>query len=232
MTLLLETPGWLVLWYMRRCGPVLSAFNQGRKQNLWDCTGILTFEFVSNATGKPGSFISITVFYETFCLLRDIPSFYSRLQGSFANQIGSPGFSHHDAAGRLQGVTWMSVWHLLLAPEIFPLASAGSLNWSFPDVDDLILLLLRKKKTWESSVLKPLYKGQRSWQGGHAIPETINTLPYDSVHGLATTHIDTCLICRRWQDLGWEGGQGQQTGWETGICYNVCQYRLWGAMII
>lgn len=145
MTLLLETPGWLVLWYMRQCGPVLSAFNQGRKQNLWDCTGILTFEFVRNATGKPGSFISTTVFYETFCLLQHIPSFYSKLQGSFANQIGSPGFSHHDAAGRLQGVAWMSVWHLLLAPEIFPLASTGSLNWSFPDVDDLILLLLRKK---------------------------------------------------------------------------------------
>lgn len=38
-------PGWLVLWYMRQYGPVLSAFNQGRKQNLWDCTGIAGIEF-------------------------------------------------------------------------------------------------------------------------------------------------------------------------------------------
>lgn len=81
-------------------------------------------------------------------------------------------------------------------------------------------------------MLKPFYKGQRSWQGGHTTLETINTLPYDSVHGLATTHIDTCLICRRWQDLDWEGGQGQWTGRETGICYTVCQYSLWGALII
>lgn len=170
-------------------------------------------------------------FYETFCLLQDVPNFYSKLWGSFANQIGSLAFSHLDAAGWLQGVTWMSVWHLLLASEIFSVSSGGSFNRSFPDVDSIILLLLRKKKL-NSSVLKALYKGQRSCQGGHATLETINTLPYDSVHGLATTHIDTCLICRRWQDLGWEGGQGQQTGREMGICYTVYQYSLWGAMII
>lgn len=45
MTLLLEMPGWLVLQYMRQYGPVLSAFNQGRKQNLWDCTCIAGKEF-------------------------------------------------------------------------------------------------------------------------------------------------------------------------------------------
>lgn len=229
-------PGWLVLWYMRQCGPVLSAFNQSRNQNLWDCTGIAGEEFTPlnllemQLANLGHLHIPTTVFYEMFCLSQDVPSFYSRLQGSFANLVGSPGFSHLDAAGWLQVVTWMSVWHLLLAPEIFSLASAASFSWSFSDVDSILLLLLRKKLN--SSVLKPLYKGRRSCQGGHAILETINTLPYDSVHGLATTHIDTCLVCRRWQDLGWEGGQGQQTGRETGICYTVCQHSLWGAMII
>lgn len=124
--------------------------------------------------------------------------------------------------------------------SLTPAVGTWNLSTGFSRITELIIsgcwwphsTASQKKTTWDSSVLKPLYKGQRSWQGGHAIPETINTLPYDSSHGLATTHIDTCLICRRWQDLGWEGGQGQQTGWETGICYNVCQYRLWGAMII
>lgn len=225
MTLLLETPDWLVLWYMRQHGPVLSACNQGRKQNIAgdEFTPLSWLEMQLANLGHlylQVIFMRCSVFYGMF----------QAFTPGFANQIGSPGFSHHDAAGWLQGATWMSVWHLLLAPEIFPLASAGSFNWSFPDVDDIILLLLRKKKK-RSSVLNPLQKGQRSWQGGHATLETINTLPYDSVHSLATTHIDTCLTCRRWQDLGWEEGQGQQRGWETGICYTVCQYSLWGAMI-
>lgn len=108
-------------------------------------------------------------------------------------------------------------------PEIFSLASAGSFNWSFLDVDSIILLLLMKKK-FKFFSAEAILQGPEKLQGGHATLETINTLPYDSVHGLATTHIDTCLICRRWQDLDWEGGQGQWTARETGICYTVYHY--------
>lgn len=92
-------------------------------------------------------------------------AFNSRLQGSFANQVGSPVFSHLDAAGWLQGVTWMSVWHLLLAPEIFSPASAGSFSWSFPDVDSIILPLLRKNKFFsaEAIIQRPEKLPGRTW---------------------------------------------------------------------
>lgn len=94
-----------------------------------------SWETVQKCNWQTWVIYTSTVFYETFSLLQAVPRFYPRLQGSFANQIGW-----------VQGVTWMSVGRLLLVPEIFSLDSAGPFNWSFSDVDSIILLLLMKQK--------------------------------------------------------------------------------------
>lgn len=101
-----------------------------------------------NATSKTGSF-----------LLRaaSLPSFMrcSELLLHAARQFCKSGWITWflprqccSAVGWLQGVTWILIWHLLLATEIFPLASVGvgSCNWSHHNIDDIILLLLRKKR--------------------------------------------------------------------------------------
>lgn len=130
------------------------AFNQGSKHCLWGCKNIAGEEVNALNLFLEMQLATLDHFYLE---LLSLPSFMrcSKLLVHAARQLCKSDWITWflplwccSAVGWLQGVTGILIWHLLLPTKIFPLASAGvgSRNWSHHNINDIILLLLRKKR--------------------------------------------------------------------------------------